>query len=217
MWGAPRSFPRAILHIDGDAFFASCEVAKDRVLDAEVERHDSTWTVADGVALRSGHRGHEVNPIGPLLGACRSEQRRLTRSAERRRKRSRVTDEPGEATGIDTRDARDAVPTQQRIKTGPGAVVAVATSEITHDDAPAEGADRLEVGVGHSVIADVGVRERDDLAGIAGVGERLLVAGQAGREDDLTGRPLGIQRAEGMSGKDLPVLQHQSRRHPPDQ
>lgn len=28
-WGAPRSFPRAILHIDGDAFFASCEVAKD--------------------------------------------------------------------------------------------------------------------------------------------------------------------------------------------
>ena len=28
-WGQPRSFPRAILHIDGDAFFASCEVAKD--------------------------------------------------------------------------------------------------------------------------------------------------------------------------------------------
>lgn len=28
-WGAPRSYPRAILHIDGDSFFASCEVAKD--------------------------------------------------------------------------------------------------------------------------------------------------------------------------------------------
>jgi DNA polymerase-4/DNA polymerase V len=28
-WGEPRSFPRAILHIDGDSFFASCEVAKD--------------------------------------------------------------------------------------------------------------------------------------------------------------------------------------------
>ncbi|MBV9159441.1 MAG: DNA polymerase IV [Candidatus Kaiserbacteria bacterium] len=28
-WGSPRSFPRAILHIDGDSFFASCEVAKD--------------------------------------------------------------------------------------------------------------------------------------------------------------------------------------------
>lgn len=28
-WGAPRSFPRAILHVDGDSFFAACEVAKD--------------------------------------------------------------------------------------------------------------------------------------------------------------------------------------------
>jgi len=28
-WGEPRSFPRAILHVDGDSFFASCEVAKD--------------------------------------------------------------------------------------------------------------------------------------------------------------------------------------------
>ena len=29
MWGHPMSFPRAILHIDGDSFFASCEVAKN--------------------------------------------------------------------------------------------------------------------------------------------------------------------------------------------
>lgn len=28
-WGAPRSFPRAIVHVDGDGFFAACEVAKD--------------------------------------------------------------------------------------------------------------------------------------------------------------------------------------------
>lgn len=28
-WGVYSSFPRAILHIDGDSFFASCEVAKD--------------------------------------------------------------------------------------------------------------------------------------------------------------------------------------------
>ena len=28
-WGSPTSFPRAILHIDGDAFFASCEIAKN--------------------------------------------------------------------------------------------------------------------------------------------------------------------------------------------
>ncbi len=28
-WGVSSSFPRAILHIDGDSFFAACEVAKD--------------------------------------------------------------------------------------------------------------------------------------------------------------------------------------------
>src|SRR3989344_7276370 len=28
-WGEPKDFPRAILHIDGDAFFAACEVAKN--------------------------------------------------------------------------------------------------------------------------------------------------------------------------------------------
>lgn len=28
-WGPVRGYPRAILHIDGDSFFASCEVAKD--------------------------------------------------------------------------------------------------------------------------------------------------------------------------------------------
>ena len=28
-WNEPRSFPRAIMHADGDSFFASCEIAKD--------------------------------------------------------------------------------------------------------------------------------------------------------------------------------------------
>lgn len=31
-WDEPRSFPRAIMHIDGDSFFASCEVAKNPTL-----------------------------------------------------------------------------------------------------------------------------------------------------------------------------------------
>ena len=29
MWGGHGSFPRAILHVDGDSFFASCEIARD--------------------------------------------------------------------------------------------------------------------------------------------------------------------------------------------
>src|SRR5512135_3459873 len=31
-WGGIRSYPRAILHVDGDSFFASCEVAKNPAL-----------------------------------------------------------------------------------------------------------------------------------------------------------------------------------------
>ncbi|MBI2409689.1 DNA polymerase IV [Candidatus Kaiserbacteria bacterium] len=31
-WGSVQAYPRAILHIDGDAFFAACEVAKDPAL-----------------------------------------------------------------------------------------------------------------------------------------------------------------------------------------
>lgn len=29
MWGKALSFPRAIIHVDGDSFFAACEIAKD--------------------------------------------------------------------------------------------------------------------------------------------------------------------------------------------
>lgn len=35
-WGDPVSFPRAIIHVDGDSFFASCEVAKNPRLRGRV-------------------------------------------------------------------------------------------------------------------------------------------------------------------------------------
>ena len=66
---------------------------------------------------------------------------------------------------------------------------------IAHDDAPAGGRGTLVVVGGGAVVADVRVGEGDDLAGVAGVGEDLLVAGHGGVEDHLSeGRPGGAVR-----------------------
>ena len=57
------------------------------------------------------------------------------------------------------------------------------------------------------VVADVGGGEDDDLTGVAGVGENLLIAGHAGMEDDLSaGRDRGTEEparkdASGFEGK----------------
>ena len=59
----------------------------------------------------------------------------------------------------------------------------------------------------HAVVADQGVGQHQDLAGIGGVGERLRVADHAGREHDLAGdRPAGT---EGNALKDASVLEPQ--------
>lgn len=69
-WGASTSFPRAILHIDGDSFFASCEVAKDPSLRGKVvitgkERGIVSACTYEGKALgiKRGMRLFEVKKL----------------------------------------------------------------------------------------------------------------------------------------------------------
>jgi DNA polymerase IV len=71
-WGVSTSFPRAILHIDGDSFFASCEVAKDPSLRGKVvitgkERGIVSACTYEGKALgiKRGMRLFEVKKICP--------------------------------------------------------------------------------------------------------------------------------------------------------
>jgi hypothetical protein len=62
----------------------------------------------------------------------------------------------------------------------------------------------LVVGV-RADVADVRIGQADNLAGIAGVGENFLVAGEAGIENDFAAAPrLG---ASGSSLKNAPVFQ----------
>ena len=83
---------------------------------------------------------------------------------------------PGEAAGVDPGDARHAVPAQHGVEAGLGPMVAVAPGERADDDAATERAARFEVGGVDAVVADVRVGEGDDLAGVGGVGDDLLVA-----------------------------------------
>ena len=60
---------------------------------------------------------------------------------------SDVTDEPGEAAGVDAGDARDAMAHEQRDRGGPRPVVAVAAGQLAHDHAATErGAGLVVVG-----------------------------------------------------------------------
>lgn len=71
-WGAQHSYPRAILHIDGDAFFAACEVAKNPMLRGKVvvtgkERGIVSACTYEGKArgITRGMRVHEVKKLCP--------------------------------------------------------------------------------------------------------------------------------------------------------
>jgi len=71
-WGAMGSYPRAILHIDGDAFFAACEVAKDPSLRGKVvvtgkERGIVSACTYEGKArgITRGMRLFEVKKLCP--------------------------------------------------------------------------------------------------------------------------------------------------------
>ena len=71
-WGAPRSYPRAILHIDGDAFFASCEVAKNPTLRGKPVITGKERGIVSAATYEAKARGvvrgmelHEVRRICP--------------------------------------------------------------------------------------------------------------------------------------------------------
>ena len=63
-------------------------------------------------------------------------------------------------------------------------------------------------------IADMGEGEGDDLPGVGGIGQRLLVAGHAGVEADLSHRLGRAVRAESPSPEDAPVREHERGRRP---
>ncbi len=213
-------------HLDpGEA----AEVAQDGALDAEVvgddERPPATTLdhavgvdSVDGVTIDcldhvrpiGGDLGDEVDAIGAGLGARRVQQIGLADRSERARQRAGVADQPRQAAGVDATDGGHAGAAQHRTEVVLGAVIAVTAGEVAHDHAPAERSPRLVVGAVGPAVADVRIGERDDLPGVARVGDHLLVAAQHGVEHDLAGgdapRRIGAQH---LPLEHAPVGEHQ--------
>ena len=93
-----------------------------------------------------------------------------------------------QSSGVDAHDGRDAVLAQEPLERPDRTPVGRDVGEFAHHDALAPRSQRLVVERRDAVVADVRVREADDLTGVAGVGDDLLVARERGVEDELTAR-----------------------------
>ncbi|CAB4834015.1 unannotated protein [freshwater metagenome] len=176
---------------------------EDRGLDAIVDGDHTVRPVADRVRLGTGDLGSEINPIGSRLGSRCGEKHGFGRVAERSRHRSDVAQVAGEAARVDPGDARNAESLEERREILVAAPVAAAPGKLAHDDAAAEGTTAFVVERHRSVVADVRIRERDDLARVGRVGDHLLIARQDRVEHDLAGCG-----AAGRLGPDCLALEH---------
>ena len=167
------------------------EVDGDVALHPEVDRDDPGAAAGiervDGVAVVHGDLAHQVDPVGSRLGLGCGAELGFADSAERSRHGAGVADDAGEPPGVDAGDAGDALLAQHGVEAALGALVAVAAGEFADHDAPTERAARFEIGGVDAVVADVRCGEGHDLAGVARIGDHLLIAAEHGVEHHLTG------------------------------
>ena len=86
---------------------------------------------------------------------------------------------------VDAADAHDAVGDEVVIETARRSIVRDHARGVAHDEAVDPDAPGFDVLVVHARVADVGGGHDDELAGVARVGQRLLVPAHAGGEDRL--------------------------------
>ena len=179
----------------------------DRALAAEVE-HDDARAGAERVRLgrarlegrwRRGQLGLGLHPrpVEVRLRERAGVQLLGRRRAERAALGAVLAQPPHEGAGVDLLERDDAAPGEPRRPRG---------ARAAHDDALGPDALRLEQALVHAVVADQRIGEREHLAGVARIRDRLLVARRGGREARLSRRH--ARSADGSAGEHGAVFQH---------
>lgn len=199
----------------GDRAAAMAQQAKDVALDAEVvgnhpELPGSTRAFPYPlVPFIGGIGGHLAREIAPCQGAEGTRERERLGCVHLVRQATGLgtlrTQDMRQPSGVDAFDTGPA-PGLQKISQGHGAApVAHASCGIAHDETRGMyGRGLVILGVGADV-ADVRVRQRDQLGMIRRVGEDFLVATDRSIEDDFARG--GAGRSEGISKKKRTILQ----------
>ena len=158
---------------------------------------------ADGLAeVGAGHLARLQHPRQQALGVG-------LRRGDADAHRTALAQVAGQRAGVDAADADDALVAQVVVEAAHAAPAGRDAGGVAHDVAGDPDARGLGVLVVHAGVADVRGRHHDDLAVVAGVGQRLLVAGHAGGEDRLAeGLALGSER---LTAKGATVLEDHER------
>jgi hypothetical protein len=98
---------------------------------------------------------------------------------------------PSQSTGIYSGNPWDVVLDEIVAECTRGAVVACDGGDISDDETFDLRSGRLDILRVDAVVADVWIRQNDDLTAVGRIGEDLLVTGKAGIENDLTCRFAG--------------------------
>ncbi len=169
-------------------------------------------TLADGVGARAADRGREVAAVGRGRGRGGRCEHVARRGPERAAHRACVAEPSRQPPRVDAADGGHPVLDEEPLERPDGPPARGTRREVADDEAAARGARRLLVERGHAVVADVRVREGHHLAGVARVGEHLLVAAHRGVEDELAdAHPVGWLEAGGLAGEGRAVGEHEGR------
>ena len=140
--------------------------------------------------LGAGHRPHEVAALHrrDLAGLVHQLVGIGVAGGDDPAHRPRRAQLAGQRPRVDAGDGHDPVVGQVVAQGARRPPVARDGRRLADDEAGHLGAARLDVLARHPVVADLGARHGDDLPGVGGVGQHLLVAGHARVEHDLAPR-----------------------------